>query len=40
MRYGIDVLPGVIIFNNGEIVEQVEGANSPEVYKDILDSLI
>ena len=39
MRYEIDVLPGVVIFSKGEIIEQVEGSNSPEIYADILDSL-
>ena len=37
-KYGIRAIPTLILFKNGEAVEQVTGAVSKDVIKNILDS--
>ena len=38
VKYGIRAIPTLILFNNGEAVEQVTGAVSKDAIKNILDS--
>ena len=37
---GIESIPSVVIFNGGEPVEQIDGANPVSVYSDIIDDLL
>lgn len=37
-RYGIDTVPYVLFFRNGEVIAEAEGANLPEVYLDIIEN--
>ena len=39
-RYGIDSVPFVIFFRDGEPAADIEGANLPGVYCDMIDSYI
>lgn len=40
MHYDIEMIPCVMILSGGDIVEQIDGANLPNVYSDIIDELI
>ena len=38
-KYGISSIPAVLLFNNGEVVEQLVGAHSKERYEQSLRNL-
>lgn len=39
-RFCVEGLPYVVIFHDGEIIEQIEGSNPTYTYTDILDELL
>ncbi|MGL6196813.1 MAG: thioredoxin [Thermoguttaceae bacterium] len=38
-KYGVDMLPTILLFNNGAVVEKMVGVQSQEKLQDILDEL-
>ncbi len=40
LHYEVESVPCVIFIRDGEPIEQVEGANMPEIYEEIIEDLL
>ena len=40
IHYGVENIPCVIFLKNGDTVEQIDGANPPDIYTDIIEEVI